>query len=262
MSAPNRLGPVITITGTSLLVGCGGSGPYCGSYGSAYSYGSCGYGYAVAPGYYTGSIRSTTYPQGTPVVALIAENGQGRIGSADGSYYRITLHPSGNTLNGSFAGYSSSTPLANGAQSANGSVSGTVNRTALQATFTDPTQAQQQLTLTANSADAMGSSLATLAGNWRYSANGFTLRTTIQLNGSFVATDSNSCTYNGNFSLIDPSHNEYAETHVRSCGSVNTRFTGLAAFIPGTGSGATGTSTQLKLLSDDGAGDYLVAELE
>lgn len=264
MSAPHRIGPVITVTGTSLLVGCGGSGPYCGSYGSSYgySYGSCGYAYAAGPGIYAGTLRSTTYPQGTPVVALIAENGEGRISGADGSYYRINVSPSGSALTGNFTGYSQSTPLANGAQSVAGTLSGAANRTGLSVTLTDSTNAQQQLTLTPDSAYNLGSSLTTLVGNWSYSANGFTLTTTIQSNGTFSATDSNSCTYNGSFSLIDPNVNEYAETHVRSCNGVNTTFTGLAAFIPGSGTGAAGTPTQLRLLSDDDAGDYLAAELE
>lgn len=263
--ASHRIGPLVTITGTSLLVGCGsGGGPSCGSYGSSYgySYGSCGYAYAAAGGIYEGTLSSTTYPQGTPVVALIAENGEGRISGADGSYYRIKVSPQGKALSGSFTGYSQSTPLANGAQSVTGSLSGTVTATTLAATLTDSTNAQQQLTLTANNSYKMSSPLATLAGTWSYRANGFTLTTTIQSNGAFTGSDSNNCIYSGSFSLTDPNFDEYAEMHVRSCNGVNTTFTGLAAFIPGSGTGEMGTATQLRLLSDAAASDYLAADLE
>src|SRR6185437_6806864 len=96
-----------------------------------------------------------------------------------------------------------------------------------------------------------GSSLGTLAGNWTSTVNGLTLRAVIQADGAFTAFDSANCTYSGAFSLIDPTFDTYAETHVRTCNGVNATFTGLAAFLPATGAGTSGPPTQIKLLTDN-----------
>jgi hypothetical protein len=83
---------------------------------------------------------------------------------------------------------------------------------------------------------------------------------TIQPDGSFSAMDSNNCSYSGNFTLIRPAFDVYAETHVRSCSGVAATFNGLAALLPANSS--SGPSTQLKLLTDNDAGEYLVAEFQ
>ncbi len=256
MTLTSRFGPALTITGTTLLVSCGGGGygSSCGSYGSYGSYGSCGPGplFPGPDGIYEGSAGSQMSPQSTPVVAIIAENGQGRAAAADGSsYYRLNVGTSGNNVNG---GYSAE------AQGTSGTVGGVITQTGLNMTLTDTTNAQQSLTLTFDTVYNRSSSLASLAGNWTATANGVTLTATVQPDGSFTASDSNSCTYQGNFSLIDPTFDVYAETHVRSCSGVAVTFTGLAALLPT--NNASGTGTEIKLLSDNNAGEYLVADFQ
>ena len=53
--------------------------------------------------------------------------------------------------------------------------------------------------------------------------------------------------------------NVYSENYVRSCNGVNLTFTGLASYFPATGPAAP---AEIKLLADDNAGDYLVADLQ
>jgi hypothetical protein len=127
-------------------------------------------------------------------------------------------------------------------------------------TLTDMMNAQQSLTLTFGDVYNRGSSLANLAGNWTATIKGLTLTATIQPDGSFSASDSNNCTYAGSFSLIDPTFGVYAETHVRSCNGVGITFTGLAARLPT--NATSGLATELKLLTDNDGGEYLVADFQ
>lgn len=260
MNASRKIAPFIAITGTSLMVGCdqGNYAGSCGSYGSYGSYGSCG-PVAYPAGLYEGSLSAAAQSQSA--LTIIAENGDGRM-SSGGAYYRLKVNTTGSNVTGSFNAFSQSGSLPGGAQSLNGSISGAVTPTNLNATLSGPSSTQQVLSVTFDNAYNTGSSLASLAGNWTSSAGGLTLTATIQSDGSFTGLDSNNCTYDGAFTIIDPSFDTYAETHVRNCAGVTVTFTGLAALFPGTGAGVTGTPTQIQLLTDNGAGDYLVADLE
>jgi len=198
--------------------------------------------------------------QGTPVVAIIAENGAGRIATADGSYYRLNVGTSGNNLNGAYSGYSQNTAnSSNGAQST-GNVAGLITSTGLNMTLTDSINTQQSLTLNFDDVYNRGSALTNLAGSWTATENGLTLTATIQSDGSFSGLDSNSCTYAGSFSLIDPTFDVYAETHVRSCNGVGVTFTGLAAVLPT--NATSGPATEIKLLTDNDGGEYLIADFQ
>jgi hypothetical protein len=188
--------------------------------------------------------------------AIIAENGAGRMSGND-TYYRLEIDTTRSDLTGTFTAYSQN--AAAGIQTTSGSITGVVTPSNLDATLTAQNSNQQSLALTFDSVYDAGSSLMDLAGNWTSSANGLSLTATIQPDGSFVGIDSNNCTYNGSFSLLDPNFNAYGETHVRSCGGARETFTGLAAVFPGTGTGVTATPTQIKLLTDNDAGAYLVA---
>jgi len=261
MGLPGRIGPVIAVTGSSLMVGCGDYGGACGSYGSYGSYGGCAAPSVNAAGIYEGSLSGVPSAKAQVVVAIIADNGEGRMSLADDTYYRLNVTTDAANFSSSFSGYSRSGSLPNGAQSISGTIAGTVasSNLSLNATLTGPDSTQQSLMLGFDNTYNLNSSLANLAGNWTATVNGVTLTATIQQDGSFTGADSNNCTYSGAFTLIDANFNAYAESHARTCSGVNVTFTGLAAFFPGTGSGVTGTPTQIKLLTDSGAGDYLVA---
>lgn len=198
--------------------------------------------------------------QGGPVVAIIAENGAGRIATADGRYYRLNVGTSGNNLNGAYSTDSQNAVSSGNAAPSTGSVAGVITSTGLNMTLTDTINTQQSLTLNFDAVYNSGSALENLTGNWTATENGLTLTATIQPDGSFSGMDSNNCTYEGSFSLIDPTFDVYAETHVRSCNGIAITFTGLAAVLPT--NAASGPATKIKLLTDNDSGEYLIADFQ
>ena len=294
MSIDSRLLPVVAITGSSILVGCGGySGSSCGSYGSYGSYGSSGsFGMAAgrtrrvraarasrattptstdgapasicgAPvndssGIYEGTLTDGATQRTSPVVAIIDENGDGRMSLQDGTYYRLSVSTWGNNVSGSFEAYSPESQPANGSRSTSGSVSATVTPAGLSGTLTNQTGEQEELALNYDTTYTLTSALSVLAGDWSYSGAGFTLTANIQSDGTFSAIDSNNCSYSGAFSLVDSNFDVYGESFIRSCNGSSATFTGLASYFPS----ASGVPTQIKLLADNHAGGYLIANLE
>jgi hypothetical protein len=260
MSSQNRLLPVVTITGSSLVVGCSGySGGSCG-YGS--SYGSsivCAAPNISGPGYYEGTLSSQGSPQTNPVVAIIADNGDGAMSGQDGTYYRLNVSPSGNNVSGTFYSLSQGANFPNGTQATSGSLSAVATPPGLNGTIAFQTGAAESLLLNFDAVYNLGSSLATLAGTWSYTANGFSLTATIRPDGTFSAIDSNSCSYTGAFDLIDPYFNAYGESYTRSCNGVNETFTGLATYIPPVANTANGS---IKMLADDHVSEFLVADFQ
>jgi len=149
MSISGRIAPVITVTGSSLLVSCGGGyGGSCGSYGSYGSYGSCGPLYPGPDGIYEDAVKPSTTGPGSPVVAIIADDGQGRVATQDGRYYRLNVRASGNSLGGSFSSISdAAVSSGNGAPTQSGSLEGQLTPTGLNLTLTDSMSPPQPLTL-------------------------------------------------------------------------------------------------------------------
>ena len=82
---------------------------------------------------------------------------------------------------------------------------------------------------------------------------------TIRPDGTFSAIDSNSCTYSGAFSLIDPDFDAYGERYVRSCNGASVTFTGLATYFPPVGNTS---SADIKVLADDNVSEFLVADFQ
>ena len=87
MSVQKSRLPAVVITGSSLLVGCGSNGS-CGSGGSCTT---------PPPG--TGGVFSGTVG-GTAAVAILADNGDMRIGVQNGTYYDLTVAPQTTTIAG------------------------------------------------------------------------------------------------------------------------------------------------------------------
>jgi len=259
MSFHNRLLPVVTITGSSLMVGCGGySGGSCG-YGSSYgSSGGCAGPVITGDGYYEGSLTSQGKPQPTPVVAIIADNGDGAIAGQDGTYYRLNVSLPNNNVTGTYFALSQGPNFPNGTQASSGSISA-VAYPNLNGTLSDQTGATESLAFNFDTVYNLSSSLATLAGTWSYTANGFSLTATIRPDGTFSAIDSNSCTYSGAFSLIDPNFNAYHDSYARSCNGVSVTFTGLATYFPPVGNTAR---ADIKVLADDNASEFLVVDFQ
>ena len=255
--------PAVVVTGSSLLVGCGGHGygyygAACGSYGSYGSYGCYGGPYFGAAGPYHGPLTSTTFPQGTRMVAIIGRSGNGLMAGTDGSYYRLKLRSSTAGVDGVFTGYSGTASLASGAEIVTGTVVGTTTPSTLAATLTDPTHAEQSLDLQLEDTAGIGSSVAALAGRWQYRASDFALNLDVAADGGFVGSDANGCTYSGAFTTPDARYDAYSERLVRSCAGTTMTFDGLAAFEPGSGAGPP----HLAVLADDGGGNLIVADLQ
>src|SRR5579864_9610314 len=164
MSTVSRLLPVVAITGSSIMVACGGysggSGGSCGSFGSYGSYGSFGsFGMrrvsakrapaarTAAPymcptsigadGVYEGVLTNDANQQQTSVVAIIADNGEGRMSAQDGTYYRLNVSSSGASVSGSFSGFSQGATFPDGRQSTSGSLAATITQSGLGGALTD-----------------------------------------------------------------------------------------------------------------------------
>jgi len=260
MGLHNRVLPIVTITGSSLMVGCGGNyGGSCG-YGSSYgSYGGCAAPIITGDGYYEGTVTSQGNSPPTPVVAIIAANGDGTISGQDGSYYRLNVSLPGNQVTGTYFGLSEGAAFPNATQATSGSISAVASPN-LTGALTDQTGAAEPLALNFDTVYNLGSSLTTLTGTWSYTAaNGFSLTATIRPDGTFSAMDSNSCTYSGAFGLIDPNFNAYSESYTRTCNGVNVRFTGLATYFPPSGAAA---NADIKIMADDNTTEFLVADLQ
>jgi hypothetical protein len=261
MSLHNRLLPIVTITGSSLMVGCGGNyGGSCG-YGSSYgSSGGCpGPAVITGDGYYEGTLTGQGNAQATPVVAIIADNGDGAISGQDGTYYRLNVSLPRNSVTGTYFGISQGANFPNGTQATSGSISAVASPN-LNGTLSDQTGAAASLALNFDTVYNLASSLATLAGTWSYTAaSGFNLTATIRPDGTFSAIDSNSCTYSGAFGIIDPNFNAYSESYTRSCNGVDVMFTGLATYFPPSGNT---TNADIKIMADDNTTEFLVADLQ
>ena len=257
----NRLLPIVTITGSSLMVGCGGNnGGSCG-YGSSYgSSGGCsGPAVITGDGYYEGTLTGQGNAQALPVVAIIADNGDGTIAGQDGTYYRLNVSLPRNDVTGTYFGLSQGPNFPNGTQATSGSVSAVASPN-LSGTLSDQTGATESLAFNFDPAYNLGSSLATLAGSWSYTAaSGFSLTATIRPDGTFSANDSNNCTYSGAFGLIDPNFNAYSESYTRTCNGVNVTFTGLATYFPPSGNTK---NADIKIMADDNTTEFLVADLQ
>lgn len=287
MSIEARLLPLVAITGSSILVSCGGyGGSSCGTYGSYGSYGGFSFGarrprvgraatvrshsspvgYAPfcgapaaqgADGIYAGTLTNQATQQGNAVFAIIAETGDGRVSSQDGTYYRLSLGEVGYNVTGSFTGYSSGVSFPNGSLSTTGTVAATLGSTSLAGTLTDATGHTESLALSYDNTYGIGSSLAQLVGAWSYSVSGFNLSLTIRADGTLSGLDGSSCSYSGAFALIDPGFDAYSTNYTRTCNGSSLGFSGLASYFPATAT----TPAHIRLLADDDAGQYLVADL-
>jgi hypothetical protein len=251
MGLQRRLLPVVTITGSTLVVGCGGgSGGSCGSAGSA-----CPPPSVTGPGYYEGTLTEQSNSQSTPAVAIVTETGNGAMSGQNGTYYRFNVGFSGTTLSGNY--YSLST---GGTQETSGTISAQATSSALTGTFAVGSSTVDSFQLTLEAVYKQPSALATLMGTWSYTdtANGFSLTVTIASNGTFTGTDSSNCSYSGAFGIINPVFDAYSETYTRTCNGAALTFTGFATYLPPSG----GAGADIKVLADDNATEFLVADLQ
>jgi hypothetical protein len=84
------------------------------------------------------------------------------------------------------------------------------------------------------------------------------LTVTIATNGTFTGTDSNNCSYTGSFGIINPVFNAYTENYIRACNGTSLTFSGFAVYLAPSGS----AKADIKVLADDNASEFLVADLQ
>jgi len=218
----------------------------------------CGSSYGADPsGIYEGSLTDTVTQQSTPAVAVIDENGDGRMMGQSGTYYRF------NQVNTSGYSVSSSVSVFPGNGSTiQGSLNGSLTQAGLSGTLTATGSDPQSLSLNFDNNYYLSSSLPTLAGTWTYTSSSFTLNLSIQPSGAFTGSDSNSCSYSGYFNLVDPQYNAYSENFTLTCGTASTSYFGLSYFIPAAGTGSNATPAMINFLADDNNGHFVSALLQ
>ncbi|MDR3416555.1 MAG: hypothetical protein P4L83_10245 [Nevskia sp.] len=213
----------------------------------------CDFCDADPSGIYEGSATDTTTQKSLPAVAVIDENGDGRMLVTNGDYYRLSLGTSGDSLYGSFLAFPGNHTTFSG------SLSGQVTQPGLSATLAAQGQDTQNLSLNFDNIYLYSSSLPTLAGNWSLSTTGYSLTLTIQASGAVSGSDTTGCTYNGFFSLVDPNFNAYSETFTQVCGATSINYSGLSYYIPASGSGTNATPAMIDILADDNNGHFVSA---
>ncbi|MGH8462098.1 MAG: hypothetical protein ACRESS_10860 [Stenotrophobium sp.] len=259
----NRLATAALLAAAAFaLSGCGyGDNGYCDYY-------NCN---ADPSGIYEGYATDNITSQTTPVVAIIDENGDGTLSGQDGSYYNMGVGTSGNSLNGSYQGFT-----AGSTATTTGSISGGLTQAGLNLNLNGAGNHTVTAVLNFDPVYNQASSLPTLQGSWHTvstSYNGIgcasgtancppagsaTLSLNIQNAGQFTGTDSAGCTYSGNFSLVDSNFNAYLENFNRTCGSGPADpFVGLATYFPASGTGSNMVPAQILFMADDGNGNYV-----
>lgn len=184
-------------------------------------------------GYYTGSFVSDSGGSAIRVDGMVLESGEAVFMSQYGAY---TAHfePDGTTLDAEFEAFALLGWTWDGTNSyLHGNIDGTVSeRAGINGSYTLGGDSGT-FSLTYKPEGYEGSSaMSYLVGAWGYSVpdTGYTVSVNIDSNGIINGSDTDSCTYYGQVSLVDPNYNGYKLTNMRiDCpGFSLTGGTGLA----------------------------------
>lgn len=202
----------------ALLTACGGGG------GSDY----------VPPGEYTQGIwRGTVTLDGMNlglVVGMIDDQGNANlILYAGDSQLSGTISSIGSEVNKSFSNLSLFA-IGGDLSDVYGAVSGTVLAgSSLAATFSSAGGRMLELDLRFDSLYLRQASLSAIAGDWRYGESGYTIDWQIDASGALSGTDTNGCSYSGQVSVPNASHNLYKMRYEISACTINpVNVSGLA----------------------------------
>jgi hypothetical protein len=188
-----------------------------------------------------GGIWQGTDPvSGLALYGVITESGQFHFFLADGAQYVGTLTTSGDTVSGTLSGYlPSGLFYPDGSTHGTGTVTGTImERQTISATINYTTangsSSSDSGSLTFNTLYDSGSSLTTIAGNYRDPETNTTI--SVDDSGVIFAQDAaNGCVVNGQISIIDSQYDayqvQYSFSSCQGSGAYlnNTTATGLAA---------------------------------
>lgn len=216
--------------------------------------------YVTPGGLYSGTLTDSSASGDRNVYVIVDENGNGRMIDSDyGDYYRLALSNNNFSLSGSFTAFAGSTPFPNNQTTVTGSVSGQITQDGITASFTESNGVTGTLNLVFSNYYYQTSSLSLLSGSWSYSdtTSGYSLSLSINGDGSFSGSDTDGCTYTGNFSIFDPDFDAYHLSYTDSCASGST-FTGLAAYYPQDNQGGE----QIEILADDNNGQFIALPVD
>lgn len=227
----------------ALLAACGGNDDNC-----------CVY--ATPGGLYDGTLNPGNTQQQDNVYAIVDENGYGRmIDYTSGDYYPLALNNNGLTLGGTYQvfGAAAGTPIQSG------TVSGQLYVNGLSATLSNSNGTSDSLNTLLDFTYFNSSSVEMLAGNWSYDAGGnsFGITMSVAGTGNWTGTDTDGCSYSGDFALDNPYYDAYYVSYTQTCGQTADHFSGIAAYYYADSQYPSG----IEILADDGAGSFLAVEV-
>ncbi|TAM10729.1 MAG: hypothetical protein EPN72_09725 [Nevskiaceae bacterium] len=218
-----------------------------------------------AGGYYTGSFTDASTGQAGSVVAIVTENGRGKIEQqfADGSIAILDV-PDFGTGSGRYTASFTRYGSILGLPSAPGTMTGIVTpRRAINANFNIPgLSSSGTLSLAFNLQQyTLPAALKTLRGTYGFSylndsgLNG-TATIAIDDSGKLTGTDTLNCRYSGTLAVLDSDFNAYGGSFTRTCPQIESVFDVLGTYFA---QQLTGTRDSLFLLGTDAANQRAAA---
>lgn len=218
-----------------------------------------------AGGYYTGSFTDVATGRAGSVVALVTEDGRGKIEQqfSDGSIAILDV-PDLGTGSGRFTARYTRYDSILGLPSAPGTMTGTVTpRRAINADFSTPSLSSSGTLSLAFSLQqyALPAALKTIRGTYGFSylndaglSGSATL--VIDSNGNITGTDTLNCQYSGSLAVLDSDFNAYGGSLTRTCPKLESTFDVLGTYFA---QQQTGRTDRLFLLGTDAANQRAAA---
>ncbi|UCG74255.1 MAG: hypothetical protein JSV45_07770 [Chromatiales bacterium] len=216
------------------VAACSGGG---GGGGSSFSAGNQEVG-----GFWAGTIASTTINGTFQLSGVVTETGELQFVSSDGgAVYTGTVQVNGDKVTGTleavnFAGLMPPAALPAGTITIDATVT---SQGAITGTYTGANDSGS-FDVTYDPAYESFSDLGKLASDWTSIGNlvfkagiggeNDILAISVAADGTFTGGDTDGCTYNGSFAIIDTDYNAYdAQLDITDCGGLNGSYTGLAS---------------------------------
>jgi len=189
---------------------------------------------ATTPGFWKGSITSTTTGQTSSVVALTGHDGHSVWMTTDGRVWDGQVPMSGDHFNATFSGH-----MYDGAHfpdgTNHGSTSMMVDHHSSSTTSGRYTGSGDGGTFNMSLSPMWNrpASLGTVAGVYtRSTSNGYTMTMSISANGQLTGSDSRGCVFNGTVAVPNLNQNMYGiDAHVTSCGSLDGHYQGSGTLL-------------------------------
>lgn len=222
-------------------------------------------------GVYTGTLTDTASGKTTPVVAIVAGDGVGRVGAADGTYYQLShVDTSGSGVFADLVLFNDDSKFPASTTSVpGGKVTGSVSGSKVLLNYSIPgatAATTGSIALTPDASYNSPSSLASLVGNWSGtdSATKRTVTVSVTSDGKFNGSDDVGNFYLGQFFVLDGKFNAYQENiSIFDVFGNTSNFSlfGLSTYVPASGSGDSAVPASILLLADDNVGNFMNLKL-